>query len=91
MARPKAYQPTRTCIGCGRKGEKASFLRIVAAKDSVLLDPSGKTPGRGAYICPEEGCFLKMQKRRGLDRSFRRKLPKQAYEALIREYQTFEQ
>jgi len=36
----------------------------------ITLDPVGKKPGRGAYVCPDVVCLKKAQKNRGLERAF---------------------
>lgn len=44
-------EPERTCVGCWGKAGKRSLLRIVRGRDGeVRVDPSGKAPGRGAYV-----------------------------------------
>ena len=50
--------PQRTCIACRTIGGKRGLLRIVRTpEDRVVLDPSGRLPGRGAYLCREGGCL----------------------------------
>jgi predicted RNA-binding protein YlxR (DUF448 family) len=52
--------PQRTCIGCGTIRNKKELLRIVRTPEQeVLLDPTGKKSGRGAYICPAMECLEK--------------------------------
>jgi hypothetical protein len=62
----------RTCISCKKKADKSSLLRIVRfrlsndtkqlnSKVRVAFDASGKTDGRGAYVCSFE-CFEKARK-----------------------------
>lgn len=49
----------RSCAICRRKSEKKDLLRVVRAPDgTVLLDLSGKKPGRGAYLCANEECIV---------------------------------
>lgn len=55
--------PQRTCIGCGTIRNKKELLRIVRTPEQeVLLDPTGKKSGRGAYICPAMECLEKAVK-----------------------------
>jgi len=43
------------------------LIRIVRTPDQqVQLDPGGKMPGRGAYICRNEDCFKKAIKSKSL-------------------------
>ena len=52
--------PQRTCVGCRKVLPKRSLLRLVRQPEGVLVDPTGKLAGRGAYLhnvrhCWEEG------------------------------------
>lgn len=50
--------PQRTCIACRSVGGKRGLLRIVRTPEGrVLLDTSGRLPGRGAYLCHERACL----------------------------------
>jgi uncharacterized protein len=52
-----AHVPVRTCIGCRERATKRELLRlVVAAGGSVRLDPSGSSPGRGAYVHRRRSC-----------------------------------
>jgi len=52
--------PQRTCVGCGAVRDKRDLVRVVRTPEGqVLLDPSGKRSGRGAYLCPNRGCLSK--------------------------------
>ncbi len=62
--------PQRTCLGCGIKGDKGAFIRIVRRPDGTLaLDARGKEPGRGAYICPSLQCLQTAIKRKAVERA----------------------
>lgn len=63
--------PMRMCIGCGEMKPKKELIRIVKSKEGeILLDLTGKKPGRGAYICGDLKCLQKARKSRRLERSF---------------------
>ncbi|TML00866.1 MAG: DUF448 domain-containing protein [Actinobacteria bacterium] len=47
-------EPTRSCVGCGRKAPQSEFLRFVA--QDGLLKPGAGEPGRGAYTCHRLSC-----------------------------------
>jgi predicted RNA-binding protein YlxR (DUF448 family) len=50
--------PIRTCIGCRQAFSKRSLLRLVASpEEGLILDPSGKKAGRGAYLCYDRACW----------------------------------
>jgi hypothetical protein len=62
--------PIRSCVGCREKKEKSELIRIVRTPDKeVKIDPDGKAPGRGAYICKKEECFRKAIKSKNLSRA----------------------
>jgi uncharacterized protein len=49
--------PVRTCVGCRCKRPKADLLRVVRGPDGVVrVDPKGRAPGRGAYVCLDPAC-----------------------------------
>lgn len=50
--------PERMCVGCKAMHPKRELLRVVRTPEGeVLLDPTGKKSGRGAYICPSSACL----------------------------------
>jgi Predicted nucleic-acid-binding protein implicated in transcription termination len=76
-------QPMRTCVGCGQSFVKKDLRRIAMnAEGQIHIDPTGKAPGRGAYICPKLDCLEAAYKGRKLERSFRGSVSKEIYEAL---------
>ena len=79
--------PTRTCVACGNTADKRTMLRVVRSPEGdVSFDPSGRAPGRGAYVCFDEGCFDKVAAKRLLDTRLRVKLAPRDYEALGAEF-----
>ena len=71
----------RSCAICREKKEKKELLRIVRLPDgSVEVDPTGKTPGRGAYICKDEKCIKNAQKHHRLDSTLKTAVPDDVYE-----------
>jgi hypothetical protein len=55
--------------------EKSELVRLafVATAGRVTLDPTGRSPGRGAYLCRETGitCLRQSRRHRSLARSLR--------------------
>jgi predicted RNA-binding protein YlxR (DUF448 family) len=58
--------PQRTCVVCRRKMDKRELTRLVplpaeAGADQpagqVVVDPTGKQSGRGAYLCSRPECW----------------------------------
>jgi len=68
----KRHVPLRTCVICGRKTSKAELLRIVATPQRMVeVDPDGKLPGRGAYVCRDESCERGSLSRRRVEYALR--------------------
>jgi hypothetical protein len=66
--------------------EKRLMYRVIRTQEGeMLLDPTGRGNGRGAYICPNQECLELAIKSRGLERSFKMKIDGQVYEALREE------
>lgn len=75
--------PLRKCTGCQEMKNKKELIRIVRNdKGEFTLDSTGKLPGRGAYICPNEECLKKAEKSKGLERSFKTAVPAEVYKEL---------
>lgn len=75
--------PLRKCTGCQEMKNKKELVRIVRNDEGEFsVDFTGKKPGRGAYVCPNEECLLKAHKSKGLERSFKSAVPAEVYEEL---------
>lgn len=84
--------PMRKCIGCGEMKPKGELIRVLhMADDSFTLDATGRKNGRGAYICKSGACLEQAIKTKGLDRSFKMKIPALVYEQLSEELERIEQ
>lgn len=51
------HVPQRTCVGCREVNPKRSLIRIVRRPEGVLVDPTGKLAGRGAYLHDRRSCW----------------------------------
>jgi uncharacterized protein len=61
--RPR-HIPQRTCIACREQEGKRSLVRVVRTPEGrVVVDPSGKANGRGAYLHANAACWEKALKR----------------------------
>jgi uncharacterized protein len=50
--------PQRTCVICRTTTAKRALVRLVrTVEGSVLVDPTGKLAGRGAYLCVDPDCW----------------------------------
>lgn len=75
--------PSRLCLGCRESRPKRELLRIVRSPGGeYAVDPTGKKPGRGAYICPKQSCLEAARKNHGLERSFRGQIAPEVYQSL---------
>jgi predicted RNA-binding protein YlxR (DUF448 family) len=54
----RKHIPQRTCVACRQVRNKRDLVRIVrTAEAGVVIDPSGKRAGRGAYLCRARTCW----------------------------------
>lgn len=49
--------PQRTCVGCREVLPKRSLIRIVRTPSGIVVDPTGKVAGRGAYLHDRKLCW----------------------------------
>jgi len=62
----------RTCAGCGEEFPRSELLRIVRSPDGeIAVDPTGRAPGRGVYLCRRRSCLELARKKKQLSRSLR--------------------
>ena len=75
--------PMRKCTGCGEQKPKKELVRVVKTPDGeILLDLTGKTSGRGAYICNSAECLKKARKSKRIARTFEMTIPDVIYEQM---------
>ena len=75
--------PMRMCVGCHEMKPKRELQRIVRSPEGeVSIDPVGKKPGRGAYVCHSVDCLRKARKSRALERAFETAIPEAVYDAM---------
>lgn len=61
--------PMRMCVGCREMKPKRELIRVVRSPEGeVSMDPVGKKPGRGAYVCRSEACLNRALKQKQLER-----------------------
>lgn len=76
--------PMRTCVITKEKCEKRYLLRIVRTPDgSVIIDPTGKANGRGAYLKKDIEVIKKAEKSKILERVLEVEVPVSVYEEAI--------
>ncbi len=75
--------PMRQCLGCREMKPKPELLRVVRSPEGeISLDPRGKKPGRGAYVCPNEDCLRRAVRSRALSRALETQIPDEVMESL---------
>ena len=72
--------PARQCIGC----------LTSRPSGEISIDPVGKKPGRGAYLCPDAACLAKAKKKKALERCFEQPVPAEVYDALAQQLASVE-
>ncbi len=78
--------PMRMCVGCREMKPKKELIRVVRAPDgSVSMDPVGKKPGRGAYVCHNAACLQRAIKQRQLERQLEVQLTEEVASQLRQE------
>ena len=76
--------PMRKDIVTAEMKPKKELVRIVKNKEGeVSIDPTGKKPGRGAYISLDVAIAKKAKAERTFDHVFEIKVPEQFYDELI--------
>ena len=82
MAKTKS-QPVRMCIACREMKLKKEMTRVVKnAEDEISLDPTGKAPGRGAYVCNQEECLKKAIGKKLFNKSFSANVAPEVYQGV---------
>jgi len=67
-------------VACGNKTGKEGLVRLVAPHGGgVEVDVSGKSPGRGAYICREGACAVDELRKGRIDSTLRRSITEQEW------------
>lgn len=75
--------PMRMCVGCREMKPKPELMRVVKSPEGeISLDPVGKKPGRGAYVCVSIGCLKKARKQKSLSRALEAEIGDAVYELL---------
>ena len=85
------HVPERMCVACRVMRPKSELARVIrpvpngdndAPKPEAVIDLTGKSHGRGAYLCYNEACLKKARKTRALERALKTSLSENAYEHL---------
>ena len=81
----------RMCVGCREMKPKKELLRVVKSPENVItLDPVGKAPGRGAYVCRSEACLTRAVKQKQLERALEHPIGEEVFQQLRQAMQAHE-
>ena len=60
----------RKCVGCGEFKPREDMIKITREKstENVVLNPDSKTFGRSVYLCYNQSCIEKAQKKNRLNK-----------------------
>ena len=73
--------PMRTCVITKEKCEKKDLLRLVRTPEgNVIVDPTGKKNGRGAYLKKDKEVITKAENSKILDHILQVEIPREIYE-----------
>jgi len=64
-------EPVRTCLGCRKRADRSSLLRVVAQDGEVVADVSASASGRGAWVHPTQKCVETARERKAFGRALR--------------------
>lgn len=81
----KVYKtPLRKCVATGEQLLKNDLIRVVRSKDGeVVVDPTGKKNGRGAYLKKSIDAVELAKKRKILNRAFGQVVDDEIYTQLV--------
>ncbi len=84
--------PMRMCVGCREMKPKRELMRVVRSPEgSVAIDPTGRKPGRGAYVCFSAECLKKAIRQKQLERAFECPLGEETSQSLLTQLQAMEE
>ncbi|MBC7242187.1 MAG: YlxR family protein [Anaerolineae bacterium] len=64
--------PMRTCVACRQTQPKRTLVRVVRTPEGqIVVDPTGKRAGRGAYLCRRRSCWELALKRGSLEHALK--------------------
>ncbi|WP_374696732.1 RNase P modulator RnpM [Spiroplasma endosymbiont of Polydrusus formosus] len=78
--------PLRKCVVSQQMLPKKELVRIVKTPNKeIIIDPTGKANGRGAYLRPTLEIYEKAKKSNALERALKTKITNKFYEMLYLE------
>ena len=80
--RPK-HVPQRICIACRQVAGKRGLVRLVRTVDGVVVDATGKQPGRGAYLHANRTCWVAALRSNRIEQALRAHMDEASRAALL--------
>ena len=74
----------RKCVATGKRLQKEALIRVVRVGDAAMIDPTGRCPGRGAYIIPDAEIIKKAKKKNAFTKALRMKVDVEIYDELLK-------
>lgn len=75
------------CVACKELKQKKQMLRIVKnGEGNIFVDFSSKASGRGAYICDNPECIIKLKQKKLLNKVFSCAVDEDVYSRIEEEY-----
>jgi predicted RNA-binding protein YlxR (DUF448 family) len=75
--------PQRKCVACQEMMPKKELIRVVRSPEGdILIDLTGKKPGRGAYLCGKVSCFKLAKKSKAFERALKAPVSPDIYDRL---------
>ena len=74
--------PMRMCLVTREKYPKKELIRVVRTENGVIVDPTGKQNGHGAYLKKDLVVFEKAQKTKILNKVLETEVPETVFEQL---------
>ena len=76
--------PMRTCVVTKEKYAKNELIRVVRTPlGEVIVDPTGKANGRGAYLKKDESVFKRAKETKILDKILEVEVPANIFDELM--------
>ena len=77
------HGPQRMCLACRSRRSPRELLRLACSSErQVIVDQSGRLPGRGAYVCFQTDCLRRALKPATLASAFRQPVTAPTFDAV---------
>jgi len=82
----KKKETLRTCCGCREQKNKAELVRLYLQEGShVAVDETGKSGGRGVYICRNAECIKKALRSGAIGRGLRQSVSEEEIRTCVQQ------